>query len=130
MRVTSCALPLSDAVAPARIGSVRTYATMLCTCAGDSSALGGIAVPGIPDCTTCASCTSLRSTCHATVPISGGSRVSDLASAPSPAPVTPWHEAQRCANSPSPSSCCACVARSDVTYATTFQRCSDVSVPA
>jgi hypothetical protein len=103
---------------------------MLCTCSGESVAVGGIAVPGMPSRTTCASCSSLRSICHATVPISGGRRVSDFASTPSPAPVTPWHDAQFCANNPSPSSCCACVDRRELTYATTFQRSSGVSVPA
>ena len=58
---------------------------------------------------------SLRSICHAIVPISGGSLVSARASVPSPAPATPWHEAQPRMYSPSPSSSRACVLRSEFT---------------
>jgi hypothetical protein len=71
------------------VGSVRRYATTLATCGADSSGEAGMALPAIPCCTTCASWASLRSTCQAIVPISGGSLVSDRASVPSPVPATP-----------------------------------------
>ncbi len=92
------AAPVSDAAttvgAAFFIGSVRRYATRLRTCASVSAPAGGIAVPGTPSRTARARLSSARLTCHAKVPISGGSLDRLRAYGPSPAPVGPWHCAQ------------------------------------
>ena len=112
------------------IGSVRRYATTLCTCAGVSSADGGIAVAGMPSRTTAASCVVAALRLPRDVADLGRQsrqRPRERAVAGAGHAVA-GRAALRV--QPFPFQHCACVARSELTYATTFQRCSGVSVRA
>ena len=61
-----------------------------------------MAVPAIPLRIASAICTSLRSACHANDDSSRGSRERLTLIGPFDAPPIPWHDAQRCSQSPSP----------------------------